>query len=225
LTIDKVIKELKLQLQGLSKSELSAIIVYLADHSFGLREVYQRQYGSNFKAEFESRIGASLTRSKKGMLEEIDHIIMAFPAAALWLKRQFFGLSDEQLRKIAGDAVPVVLGGKLEPDFRANQLWFFLDVLYQQGAAENFEFAVTMGSGLYFYVLSQWGKYKMADASRFEALMQDFFDGLGYQLKEDKAQSEKLYQHVVDQLEKNRHVYKLVDTKKIKGLARSIKSA
>ena len=223
--MEQVIKDLKLQLQGLSKEGMANVVVFLADHSFGLQEVYRRKYGCEYRAEFESRIGLALTRSKKGMLEEIEKIFMAYPAAALWLQRQFFGMTDEKLRKISGDAVPLVLGGKLDSAYLADQLWFFLDVLYQQGAAENFEFAVSMGTGLYFYVLSQWDKYESADALRFEELMFDFFEGLAYQLKDDGTQSAALYQQVVRQLEKNRHVYKTVDVRKIKKLARQIKSA
>lgn len=225
MNIEQLIKDLKLKLQSLSKQELAAVIVGLADHSFGLQEVYRRQYGSNAKAEFDSRIGTSLTRSKKGMQEEINNILMSFPAAALWLSRKFFGLNDEELHRIGHQAVPLILGGNLEPKFRANQLWFFLDVLYQQGEAENFEAAVSLGTGLYFYVLNQWDKYEEGAVLRFEELMFDLFDGIGYQLKDEVNEKESLYKQVVGQLEKNRHALKLGDAKKIKALARVIRVA
>ena len=216
---------MKGSLGSLSKRELGEIIVYMADHSFGLREIFRRQFGESAKEEFENRIGSTLTRSKKGMQEELNQIIKSYPAAALWLMHQFFGLTDLELVRLSGESVHLILGSNLNPNYRANQLWFFMDLLYQQAEAQNFENCISMGTGLYFYVIGQWDKYGTEDAQSFEGFLMDFFLGLGYQLKETPEQAQRLYRQVVDQLDKNHLVYSKTSAKKIKQLARNIRPA
>ena len=221
--VHQLIKEMNLRLQELSKQEISAVLVHMADSSFGIREVFRKQYGSNDWEKFDSRIGNALMRSKKGMCEEVSTIVKAYPPVVVWLEYSYFGVREAALAKRCRELIPLILGAKMDSGFRAEQLWFFMDVLYALGECRAFEEGVFIGIALYSCVISRQEQYPADDLSRFENLMEDYFEGLGYQLKDDAATRGSLYSRVMDH--PGLKGVQMGERKKIKKLARVIREA
>ncbi|MCL1950301.1 MAG: hypothetical protein FWF59_11275 [Turicibacter sp.] len=224
MDIQELSDELTRRLLGMPKAGLAGLLGFMVDHSYGLSRLYKEEHGEKGMAVLEERVREVSNRSKKGLIEEIQSVYLAYPAAALWLMGQFFDLNGPDLRKISGDSVPLLLESRLEPGFRVRQLWFFMDLLYQQAASGQFKYAVSMGTGLYFYVINHEKHYDAADVEDFEGLLYDFFEGMKWQLEADSAQRDALYQTVSGQLERNRGVYPAAHSKKIRSLARVLKA-